>query len=123
MKEAIAAPMPEAITLDDSEAFNQSFDDGKGAEQVQGEVASLAMDPIQRDKLLKLADKYAENISTVVLPTLRKLHTDITTGVFKSIAPDVKGISGINEDLAALAEALRGRVRDAVIKSDKDGNK
>ena len=70
-----------------------------------------------------MADKYAENISSVVLPTLRKLHTDITTGMFKTIAPDIKGISGINEDLASLAEALRGRVRDAVIKSDNKDKK
>jgi len=123
LSEAVPAPMPQEPALDDSAAFEGSFDDNTGATQIKDEVQGISIDPVQRDKILKMADKYAENISSVVLPTLRKLHTDITTGMFKTIAPDIKGISGINEDLASLAEALRGRVRDAVIKSDNKDKK
>ena len=36
------------------------------------------------------------------------------------VAPDLKGISNITGDLAKLAENLRGKTRDAVIKADKN---
>jgi hypothetical protein len=113
------APVADSLGVDDSSAFAGSFEDGANAEKVAGEVDSLAIDPVQKDKILKLADKYAENISAVVLPTLRRLHDDIVSGTFSSIAPDIKGISGINEDLAKLAESLRGRTREAILKNNK----
>ena len=118
IKEAIgaeAAPM-----ADDSATFAGSFEDEANAAQIEGEVEQAGIDPQQRANILKLADKYAENISKMVLPTLRKLHDDIVSGTFATIAPDIKGISGINEDLAKLAESLRGRTRDAVLKSEKN---
>ena len=123
LNEAVPAPLPQDPALDDSTAFAGSFEDGNGVEQIAGEVANASIDPVQRDMILKKADKYAENISNVILPTIRKLHNDIVSGVFKSIAPDLKGVSSIAEDLASLSESLRGRIRDAVIKSDNAGKK
>lgn len=119
LNEEIANPVSAEPVVDDQAAFAGSFEDDGVADKVAGEVDSLAIDPVQKDKILKLADKYAENISAVVLPTLRKLHDDIVSGTFSSIAPDIKGISGINEDLAKLAESLRGRTREAILKNNK----
>jgi len=119
LNEEVANPVSTEPVVDDQTAFAGSFEDNGVADKVAGEVDSLAIDPIQKDKILKLADKYAENISAVVLPTLRKLHDDIVSGTFSSIAPDIKGISGINEDLAKLAESLRGRTREAILKNNK----
>lgn len=113
LKEADAV----APVANDSAIFDNSFENEGTATQVQDEVGSISIDPVQRDMILKKADKYAEMISNQVLPTLRKLHTDIISGVFASVAPDIKGISGINEKLAELSEALRGRIKDAVIKA------
>lgn len=115
-----AAPVAEAPVVDDATAFAGSFEDEASAEQLNTEVQSSMLAPEQRAMILKKADKYAENISSIILPTLRKLHDAIVSGVFASIAPDIKGISNINEDLAKLAESLRGRTRDAVLKSDKN---
>jgi hypothetical protein len=124
MNEAtIAGEAPVDPAMDDTAAFAGSFEDDGTADQIQGEVEQASLPPEQRADLLKKADKYAENISKIILPTLRRLHDDIVSGVFASIAPDIKGISGINEDLAKLAESLRGRTRDAVLKSDKNEQK
>ena len=120
--EAVPAPVAEA-PVDDAAVFEGSFETPENAQGIQGEVEQAGMPPEQRAGILKLADKYAENITKIVLPTLRKLHDDIVSGTFASIAPDIKGISGINEDLAKLAESLRGRTRDAVLKSDKNVEK
>ena len=103
--------------------FNQSVDYPAAAEQVEAELQNASISPEQRAGILKKADKYAENISTVILPMLRKLHDSIVTGEFKDIAPDIKGISNITEDLASLAESLRARTRDAIIKADKNESK
>ena len=123
LNEAVPAPTLAEPVLDDAVAFEGSFEDGQGASQIKTEVGGISLDPVQRDMILKKADKYAENISNVILPTIRKLHNDIVSGVFKSIAPDLKGVSGIAEDLASLSESLRGRVRDAVLKSDNKDKK
>jgi len=122
-KSLLKEEVPAVPVADDSAIFDNSFEDEGTASQVQDEVGSISIDPIQRDMILKKADKYAENISNVILPTIRKLHNDIVSGVFKSIAPDLKGVSGIAEDLASLSESLRGRIRDAVIKSDNKDKK
>lgn len=117
---ALPAPITEQPPMDDAAALQGSFEDEANAQQLDAEVSNASISPEQRAQLLKRADKYAENISTMVLPTLRKLHDDIVSGVFASIAPDIKGIANINEDLARLAESLRGRTREAVLKSDKN---
>jgi hypothetical protein len=114
------APTPE---LNDEQALSQTFEDDAQKQQLDSEIQNIQLNPEQKADLLRKADKYADNISKIILPTLRKLHTDIVSGVFTSIAPDIKGISGINEDLAGLSEALRGRVRDAVVKNDKNEKK
>ena len=110
--------MPPEPALTDDAALKKSLTP-QGADQLDAEAANLQLDPTQKAEILRKADKYADNISKIILPVLRKLHDDIVSGVFQQIAPDIKGISSINEDLAGLAESLRGRVRDAVIKSDK----
>ena len=120
LKEMGEQPAPVNPVANDAEVFDGSFEDENTAGQLEGEVDSISIDPEQRDMILRKADSYAEMISNQVLPTLRKLHTDIISGVFASVAPDIKGISGINEDLAELSEALRGRVKDAVIKAGKE---
>jgi hypothetical protein len=114
---------PQQGPVDDSQVFAQSFDSDQAAQQLDKEVVGAGLDPEQRASILKRADHYASKIDSIILPTLRKLQDDIVTGVFASIAPDVKGISGINEDLAKLAESLRGRTRDAILKSDKNEKK
>jgi hypothetical protein len=122
VKEAVAGG-PVEPAIDDAAAFAGSFEDEASAQQVQGEVEQASLPPEQRAEILKKADKYSDQISKLILPTLRKLHDEIVSGTFASIAPDIKGISGINEDLAKLAESLRGRTRDAVLKSDKNEEK
>jgi hypothetical protein len=112
-------PPPVDEPMDDAAALDKTFDDPANKEQLAAELTNMELAPEQKAELLKKADKYADNISKIILPVLRKLHDDIVSGIFQQIAPDIKGISGINEDLASLAEALRGRVRDAVIKKDK----
>jgi hypothetical protein len=114
----VLAPASDLTTPDeDAAAFNSTFEDEAAITDLEGEVAGAGIDPMQNAELLKKADKYADNISKIILPVLRKLHDDIVTGTFTTVAPDIKGISGITEDLAKLAESLRGRIRDAIAKS------
>jgi len=110
-------PQPEA-PIDDTGAFEGSFEDDSMAQDLEGEVENAGIDPRESAEILKKADKYAENIDKLILPLLRKIHNDIVTGQFATVAPDIKGISGTTEDLAKLAESLRGRVRDAIAKSN-----
>lgn len=112
-------PIEPASELDDSAAFAGSFEDEAVADDVNGEVEAAGIDPSQHAEILRKADKYAENIDKLILPVLRKIHNDIVTGTFSTVAPDIKGISGITEDLASLAESLRGRVRDAIASINK----
>ena len=119
LNEEIAANPAVAPVADDAEAFAGSFEDDGAIEQVEGEVEDITIDPIQKQKILKMADQYAENISQMMLPTIRKLHNDIVSGVFSSIAPDLKGVSDIAVDLAKLSEMLRGNIRDAVADKNK----
>lgn len=129
MKEAasdttVAPPPPVADesvagTSPDEAALMKTFDNESGKSNLDNELSNITLSPDQKADILRRADKYSDNISKIILPILRKLHDDIVSGVFASIAPDIKGISGINEDLASLAESLRGRTRDAVLKSDK----
>lgn len=126
IKEATRVPQEDPSMqppIDDPTAFNQSFQNPEDASAIEAEVQGLNLDPEQKAALLEKADDYATKISGVILTTLRNLHNDIVSGVFAQIAPDIKGISGINEDLATLAESLRGRMRDAVLKSDKSEKK
>lgn len=111
---------PEAT---DQQAFDNSFSDQDQLSQVNDEVSATAIDPNEQAKIIKLADSYAEKVTESILPVLRKLHQDLISGVFKTVAPDIKSISGITEDLASLAEALRGRTRDAIIKSNEKDSK
>lgn len=106
--------------LNDQEAFESDFQNQNELENLNQEIQNISPDPEANAKIIKLADKYSDKITNYILPIMRKLHQDLTSGIFKSVAPDIKGISNITEDLAALAEALRGRVRDSVIKQDKE---
>jgi hypothetical protein len=119
---AVTPPTNAPVTapvVDDEAVLSQTFEDDAQKQKLDTEISNISLSPEQKADILRKADKYSDNITKIVLPTLRKLHDDIVSGVFASIAPDVKGISGINEDLAGLAEALRGRTRDAVLKADK----
>lgn len=120
LREAVPAAIPAA---DDATAFEGSFENPEAAQGIEGEIQNVAMDETQKQTILKKADKYAELINSSILPALRRLHDDIISGVFAQIAPDIKGVSGITEDLARLAESLRGRSRDAVLKAGKNTEK
>lgn len=109
--------------IDDGEVFKNSFEDESQAQQIDSEIQNATLEPEQRAQLLRRADKYAEKIADSILPTLRNLHNDITSGMFSSIGLELKDISGINEDLAKLSESLRGRTRDAVLKAGKKDTK
>lgn len=122
-KEALESDPAANAPIDDAAAFAGSFENDESAAQLQGEVDNASIAPEQRAELLQKADKYANLISDKILPILRKLQDDIVSGTFATIAPDIKNISKINEDLASLSESLRGRVRDAVIKSDSNTEK
>lgn len=117
--EAIPAEAAVKAPVADDKAFAGSFEDENTVGQLEDEISNSTMAPEQQADILRKADKYAENINAVILPTLRKLHDDIVQGVFSSIAPEIKDVSGICEDLARLSEALRGRTRDAMLKSTK----
>ena len=114
----------EEMGVDDETAMLGTLDDPEATgEAINGEIDTMSVAPEQTAMILKKADKYAEEISTHILPILRKLHTEIISGMFKQVAPDIKGISNINEDLAGLAEAIRGKVRDSVIRKDAEDKK
>ena len=121
LKEADLSLDPNA--QQDQEAFNQSFEDPQAAEQVENELQNASITPEQKMAILGKADKYAESISTGILPMLRKLHDSIVSGEFKDIAPELKGISDITGKLAELSENLRGKTRDAILKANKNENK
>lgn len=118
----VDAPV-EQPPMDDKAAFNASFEDENALKGLEGEINDATLDPEQTAGILKKADKYAQNIEKVILPLLRTLHNDIIEGAFATISPDIKDISGITVDLAGLAEALRGKTRDAVLKNEKDKEK
>jgi len=123
IKEAATPAIPADVAPTDEQAFSQTFDSKEDVNQVNSEMDNLALDPQQKAEILHKADKYAEFINKSILPTLRKLHDDFVGGTFTSITPEIKGLASICEDLAGLSESLRGRVRDAVIKSDKNEKK
>tara|TARA_R110000822_G_scaffold285247_3_gene406612 strand:+ start:1122 stop:1556 length:435 start_codon:yes stop_codon:yes gene_type:complete len=102
---------------DDAAAFKNTFEDESTVTDLDSEVKDAGIDPMQNAEILRKADKYAANITDIFLPVLRDLHDDIVAGTFTTVAPDIKGISDIKENLAKLAESLRGRIRDAIAKS------
>lgn len=107
----------------DEEIFSKEFKNKEELEKLNNEIKNIELDPEYYAKIIKKADKYSYKITEYILPFLRKLHQDLISGIFKYIAPDIKGISNITEDLASLAEALRGRVRDSIIQKNKNKNK
>lgn len=125
IKEDVANPLePEMPPMnDDKAAFDASFDGESGAKQLEDEITNSTLDPQQTANILKKADKYAQNIDKIILPLLRNLHNDIIEGAFKTISPDIRDISGITVDLAGLAEQLRGKTRDAILKNEKEKEK
>ena len=119
-KRSLISEADEAIAnMDDATTFKQDFETPEAANQLDTEIANTTIPPEQRAIIIKKADKYSETITKVILPILRDLHNAIVSGEFKSIAPDIDGLSGINSDLAELAEQIRGKVRDSIVKQDK----
>ena len=120
---ALPAPITEQPPIDDAAALQGSFEDEANAQQLDTEVSNATVSPEQRASILKKADKYAEQISSIMLPMLRRLHDSIVSGEFREIAPEVKGISDITGKLAELSENLRGKTRDAILKANKNDEK
>lgn len=123
LSEEISPDIATDVPMDDNEAMVKTFDEPENAEGLDTEMNNMSITPEQKAIILKKADKYSDQIANHILPILRKLHDDITSGVFKTIAPDVRGISNINSDLAELAEQIRGKIRDGVIKQDQQDQK
>lgn len=121
LNEASPTPQPQVDPTSDKAAFDASFENPANLDQINAEVASAQMDPQHRAEIIKKANKYADNIVNVILPNLRQLQKEIADGIFKEIAPQIKNISSINGDIAKLAEELRGKTLDAIIKNDNEG--
>lgn len=105
---------------EDQEAFNGSFENGSELDKLEGEVNNATPTVEDNAHIVKKANMYSKKITGIILPLLRELDNDLLNGDLSKVAPEIKGISDIRQDLAKLAEALTGETNEAIRQKLKD---